>query len=276
MDFATVDPASLAAVVEVVEQMCLVEGIDRSSLLLVGAESRNLLHAALGHTLALRRTSDLDIGIAVTDWVAHEALIAGLTATGSTGIRYLVAGIPVDVMPFGSVEAPQGTVTPPARGEGLDVFGFTQVFADATTVPFDGLTGLRIPTPAGYAALKMKAWVDRSARHEYRDAPDLATAMFWYQEAPDVRARLYGREEGVAILERYEFDQDAAAVALLGADVAQILGPVLAVRLHELWGTTRTDLLVLHMGQAMLPSQGDATTRARWVEALGAGLTARG
>ncbi|WP_238815562.1 GyrI-like domain-containing protein [Nocardia brasiliensis] len=35
---------------------------------------------------------------------------------------------------------------------------------------------IRLPTPAGYAALKLQAWCNRSANSEYQDAADLTSA----------------------------------------------------------------------------------------------------
>lgn len=83
----------------------------------------------------------------------------------------------VDLMAFGSIESPQGTVTPPFReADPLDVFGMTQVYATVDAVRFGGGPEIRLPTVAGYVALKLKAWIDRSAVYNEKDAPDLGLA----------------------------------------------------------------------------------------------------
>lgn len=93
-------------------------------IMLVGATCRDLLHAGHGFGGELRRTDDLDIGIAVGGWEQYEQLVSGLdpVSGSSSGIRYLVTGLPVDIMPFGeNVEVPDGVVAPAARRVDMSV-----------------------------------------------------------------------------------------------------------------------------------------------------------
>lgn len=53
----------------------------------------------------------------------------------------------------------------------------TQVYATADAVRFGGGPEIRLPTVAGYVALKLKAWIDRSAVYNEKDAPDLGLAL---------------------------------------------------------------------------------------------------
>lgn len=97
--------------------------------------------------------------------------------TGTNGLRYLVADIPLDIVPFGSVESPPGVSVPPRRNAPVNVQGMQQAFDHALELPLPDATVIRIPTPAGFVALKMHAWVDRATDYEDRDAYDLAVAV---------------------------------------------------------------------------------------------------
>lgn len=223
LTFARGDLRQLGDIGLVVEELRMRADIDPACIMLVGARCRDAIHSALGHTTANTVTRDVDLGVALNDWSAYERVNTVFRRRGSNGICFAIAGLPVDVMPFGSrIEDPSGIASPLARPDGLVVFGFEQVFADAVVVELPG-TGahIKIPTPAGYVALKTRAWVDRSPYGEDKDARDLALALTWYHQSDVVMDRLYGRQ--IAIAERYEFDMQYAAAHLLGADVRSVL-----------------------------------------------------
>lgn len=76
-----------------------------------------------------------------------------------------------------------------------------------------------MPQPAGYAALKMRAWIDRSAHFDQdKDTRDLALAAYWYQNAPEITDRIYDTDSGFEILTELDMDLDLAAVRVLGLD----------------------------------------------------------
>lgn len=225
LNFAHIDAGQLDDIGLVIDELQATADVDPSCIMLVGARCRDVLHTALGHVSTNRVTLDLDLGIALSDWSAFERVDRAFRRTGSNGIRYVIAGLPVDVMPFGTlIEHPSGIAKPPARQDGLVVFGFEDVFDRALYIDLPGAGHrIRIPTPAGYAALKSRAWVDRSTYGEYKDAEDLALALRWYDEWDDIQDRLYGDQ--VDISDRYEFDMPLAAAHLLGLDVRSQLAP---------------------------------------------------
>jgi predicted nucleotidyltransferase len=209
-------------------------------VLVVGAACRDVLHAALGHTFAVRATDDVDLGIAVGDWTVSDRIEAKYERVGGNGIRYRIAGLHVDVMPFGEVEDPDGISAPRARGEDLVVFGFQDVFERAAHLALPGGPVVRIPQPAGYAVLKMRAWIDRK---KDKDAKDLALCTFWYQESEVIEERLYGTDEGLQVLEAVAWDVPVAAARILGADVAGQLSPANHADLIVRWSTLDLDAL---------------------------------
>lgn len=217
--------------------------VDTDSLLLMGAEARNLLHAARGHTFRLRSTTDLDLGLAVPDWHSYDELARTYARTGSTGIRYRIEGVIVDVMPFGEVEDPQGITLPPRRGEALIVFGFNDVFArsELLTLP-SGIT-IRLPSAAGYGALKMRAFIDQSVYGQEKDAQDLALVAYWYQEDPMIDGQVWSLDNE-DLMDRLEWDGDLGKAFLLGVDIGSVLSAENRVDLLHRWAGVDAGLLV--------------------------------
>jgi predicted nucleotidyltransferase len=185
------DPALLhladVVVTELLKKSTLL-GADE--VMVIGAHCRDILQSALGHKFSLRVTTDIDLGLAVANWAAYDELAGKLPATGDTGIRFQVAHATADLMPFGAVEDPPGTVTP-ARKEPISVWGFTEVFEAALPLSLPHAGTIRMPTPAGYGALKLAAWLDRSAWGEYKDASDIASVIYWYSRSPEVTTYAY-------------------------------------------------------------------------------------
>lgn len=206
--------------------------------MVIGAVCRDALHAGLGYTTPLRATGDLDIGLAVGSLAEYEALAARLEPVASTsGIRFLVAGSLVDLVPFGtSVKAPDGVVAPHRHDGTMSVFGFQDVYDAAATVTL-AQGSVRLPSVSGYALLKLKAWADRSPDGQYKDATDLACAMYWYLDrdvndlAKSVWNRLWDTEPGRAHYEAAEHEAGEATVRLLVDDA---LAPLPSHRRDEL------------------------------------------
>jgi predicted nucleotidyltransferase len=125
----------------------------------------------------------------------------------------------------------------------MSVWGFKEVFSAAPPLPLPGGSNVRIPTVAGYAALKLAAWLDRSAYGEYKDASDIAAVLSWYAESIDVQNRLYDTTHGQDILVQEDVDDQAAAARFLGEDIATVIGDALMAELAERWPGPRGDRL---------------------------------
>ncbi|WP_277213511.1 hypothetical protein [Isoptericola croceus] len=227
---------------------------DLPQVMIVGAICRDALHHACGHDFALRRTDDLDIALAVNDWAHYRSLTHRLEpVAGSTSrIRFLVAGMPVDLMPFGeNVEQPDGEVTPAPRQDAMSVFGFQDVWKDSTAFDVADAGTVRLPTVTGYTLLKLRAWLDRIEHHNDKDGPDLACAMYWCVDPRSegtfsslVRDRLYDTEAGQAHLMACEFDEATAAVRQLATDAIGLLSPGRRAVLRRDWATGPEDAVL--------------------------------
>ena len=149
--------------------------LDPADIMVVGAACRDVLHAALGHSFATVATRDLDLALALSSWDVFKTLAGEFPRAGDTGIRYRIAGWPVDLLPFGEVEDPEGVVDPPTRREPVSVWAFEEIFAASIALELPESLQIRIPDVAGYAAAKLGAWLDRSEWGETKDATDLAS-----------------------------------------------------------------------------------------------------
>ena len=151
-------------------------------------------------------------------------MAASFPRVGHSGIRFRIADVAVDLLPFGDIEDPAGTATPPVRGGALSVWAFTEIFAAALPLLLPSGPTVKVPTVAGYAAAKLGAWLDRSQWLEAKDAADLALVLYWYIESSSLQDRLYDAEEGSAVLVAESTDLPLAAARLLGQDISNTIG----------------------------------------------------
>jgi predicted nucleotidyltransferase len=254
LDLTRADPSLLHLIDGVVTELLTRSNLlNPSEVLLVGAHCRDILRNALGHEFALRITSDIDLGLAMANWAAYDELVAMLPPAGNTGIRFRVADATADPMPFGALEDPPGTVTPASRQEPISVWGFAEVFAAALPLMLPTAGSIQIPTVAGYAALKLAAWLDRSAYGEYKDAADIATVLYWYSKSPDIETRIYETSYGQEILVQEDLDA-AAAARILGEDILAVLGAERLAEIAVRWPLSPKDLLTHHMAVPNAPA----------------------
>jgi predicted nucleotidyltransferase len=82
------------------------DGLSPDDVMVVGAWCRDILHHALGHSFATTATRDLDLALALSSWDAYSSLAAAFPRVGDTGIRFRIANIDVDLLPFGNVTRP--------------------------------------------------------------------------------------------------------------------------------------------------------------------------
>lgn len=145
------------------------------SFMVVGAVARDALHVAAGNSGSLRRTSDLDLALAVPDLKTWYGVTRNLDRVpSSSGIRFSIAGRFVDLVPFGDIEDPRGTI-PREGDESMSVFAFREVWAGAQEFSMADCA-VRLPDAPGFAVLKMKTWADRSSSRWSSTSHGLRTA----------------------------------------------------------------------------------------------------
>lgn len=242
----------------------LADIVPTEQLMLVGALCRDLLNWRCCRGIPPRATNDTDIAVALNNWDNFETIRATFPAAGSTGHRFLIASRTVDVIPFGEVESPIGTIRYPPGNEFMNVHGFTDAHLRADVLPLPGRLTVHLPQPPNYAVLKLHAWLDRSVDHDYKDGPDLALATHWYAGDLD---RLYAEPHQWA-LRRHHFDLRTAAAALLGHAMRASLSPAEAAVLATRSTEADRDLLAEHFAAGQSGWPATAATRRPLVDAL--------
>jgi predicted nucleotidyltransferase len=234
LDFTRAEATLRDVVAPVVTELELV-GVDPGDLMLVGAVCRDVLHLAAGHTSSLRSTGDLDLALAVDGWATYRRITGQLEPIRELSpIRFRVAGVAVDIVPFGDLEDPDGQVPTTPHDVPMNVVGFQDVSRTATSVGLPGGSTIRVPTIPGFTVLKLSAWASRSRTGDYKDGADLA--------------------RGIQRLEHAELDEPVAAVMLLIGDALDFLSPAGRQGLRSLWDTVadREDLLATYLENTRL------------------------
>ncbi|WP_139359694.1 hypothetical protein [Arthrobacter sp. SRS-W-1-2016] len=246
-------------------------------IMLVGASARDLIHRGLGFDSELASTTDIDIAIAVPDRFAYQSVITNLEPEGDTRIRFRIDKWSVDLIPFGGIENPSGTAVPHPDGHTVDVFAFQEVFDGAELYRLPEGIEVRVPTAAGYAALKIKAWVDKGALGWTKHARDLSYVCMWYQNSPGLNDSLYDYEKDADLFELANFDQDLASTYLLGRHIRATIGGALADQLGTLWNPASRKLMASsERNDRFLASAKarDYDTRLQYFNAIHAALSA--
>jgi len=230
----TLDQA-LIRILQSLDQACRALGIP---YLLTGAMAREIL---LVHVYGLppgRATRDVDFGFQVADWAMFATLKATLFETGDfqpdvkimhriysvserTGIR-----MPVDLVPFGSIEAPIGSLAWPPDGEiVMDVRGFRVAFEHVIQIEVEPGLELLLPSPACMTVMKALAWKDRGKATRGRDAIDLVELLL---RAEDIIGLETLYEHHLESVEAAGGDPQLAAADVLGAEAGMAAGTLIA------------------------------------------------
>ena len=196
--------------------------------LLVGAVARDLLlHYAHSAPIA-RATQDVDLAFAVADWNEFESLRTALLdsqafASTRSAHRLLYANyLPVDLIPFGGIEAQDGSITWPADETEMGVLGFREAYETAIELMLPASRRISTASLPMLAVLKLLAWSEQHLATPRKDATDLFFILRHYLTEEN-SARLY--DEAAHLLEAEDFDYEAAGGWLAGHDAAkQIIG----------------------------------------------------
>jgi predicted nucleotidyltransferase len=207
--------------------------------LVVGATARDLVLLYGCHVSIGRATADLDIAVAVRDWASYEIVTSRFEHLSADPLhRVRVAGLPIDVVPFGGVERPDRTIAwPPDDGSVMSTFGMAEALAGALLIRLSSDLVCKVASLPAQLTLKLTAWRERGIAKPRHDSVDIRYLLKSYGEAWNFD-RLY---EEVELLEEFDFDTSLAGAALLGRDTAQLLGRSGAARLRDLVSETLTE-----------------------------------
>jgi len=190
------------------------------SPLIVGAFARDLLLTHAHGIGGQRATQDVDLALAVPGWDRFEQLRARLLDGGRFAItdqphRLRHRAMPVDLVPFGSIETPERQIAwPPAGSVTMDAFGFEEARLAAVSLMLPLSVHTAIASLPGLALLKLVCWNDRHTRSPIKDAVDLDFIIANYLAAGN-EERLWG--EFVSWTQEDGFDWEMAGARMLAA-----------------------------------------------------------
>ena len=226
---------ALIRILQSLDQACRALGIP---YLLTGAMAREIL---LVHGYGLppgRATRDVDFGLQVADWAMFATLKATLFATedfqADLRIPHRIYSVPermgirmpVDLVPFGGIEAPIGSLAWPPDGDVvMDVRGFGVAFDHVIQVEVKPGLELLLPSPACMTIMKTLAWKDRGKATQGRDAIDLVELLL---RAEDIIGLDTLYEHNLESVEAAGGDPQLAAADVLGGEARMAAGALMA------------------------------------------------
>ena len=231
--------ADLRPLSEVAVALREVGGVD---FLLVGATARDVV--LRGHGISPARvTNDVDFAFAVRDWdefgrTRERLLRSHRFAEDRDPQRVLFSGIPVDLIPFGSIEDQTRHITWPPDAAVMNVLGFEEADRTSELVLLPNRVQIRVPEVAALLVMKLAAWGDRKRD---KDATDIQLLASHYGDIS--QERLFGDE--MRTYSELGFDMVLAGGRLLGRDARRLVvneysAAVLADRCHHRDGTVRS------------------------------------
>lgn len=188
----------------------------------IGATARDIVVQQLLDMSSRRKTRDLDLAIAITNWQEYGAVKDALVADGfekdpSKHQRFYYGDYEIDVVPYGYVAKEDDNIYwPPEETIAMSVKGFDEVLCDAITVDIDGKFSIKIASLHGLFLLKFNAWLDRHLVTS-KDAEDMSFILSNY-----LMANL-GRETYMEVYDWEDFDEYVAGAYWLAHDLADLL-----------------------------------------------------
>ena len=164
-------------------------------LYVVGATARDLMMKLLDEYPSKRKTRDLDVAIALSDWSQFENLSQILQKNyfrkDPANQKFYYEGkkhdndYEVDVVPFGDIAGEDDTLLwPPEYEKEMSVKCFTEVMNKSMPITIDKLFNINIATLAGQFLIKLDAWNDRhTAEYDSKDADDMFLILSRYHDA---------------------------------------------------------------------------------------------
>lgn len=195
-------------------------------IFVVGATARDIV---LEHIHGIRppvATADVDFGVVVENWEQFERLREKLLEGGEFAatdktfkFRHEATRVPVDLVPFGGVEDPPGSITFENGGRELTTAGFAEALESSIEVQTADNFKFKIASIPGLVLLKLIAFYDRPLERD-RDIQDIWLILKKFFDIGN-EDRLYN--EHADLLDEPDFDLERAAARILGRDVGRLL-----------------------------------------------------
>ena len=194
---------------------------------IVGATARDILLTNLYGLIPERKTMDIDIAIAISDWKEFEIIERELPQReyfekdSCQKQRFIYKeSYDIDVIPFGKIAEKDGNIYWPPDGViAMSVSGFPEIAAATISVSIDNEFDIKVSSLSGFFLLKLMAWKDRHL-YSSKDAYDIALILLHYLEINEQRAY----EEHYDLYEAEPFDQVEASGKLIARDVKALIG----------------------------------------------------
>ncbi len=192
----------------------------------IGATARDIILSNLHDLVPERKTDDLDIAIAISDWNQFKSIEnnlskkEGFSKSKEQKQRFIYKEIYViDIVPFGDVAEDDGNIYwPPDETIAMSVLGFPEMVNSTISVQIDREFSIKIASLPGLFILKLIAWKDRNLSVS-KDAYDMALLLKNYLDINMERAV----EEHYDLYETDEFDQIIAGAQLMARDVKLLI-----------------------------------------------------
>jgi len=188
----------------------------------IGATARDMILCNLHDLVPNRKTIDLDIAIAISDWSQYQTIEKelpekeGFEKSKKQKQRFIYKNVYiVDIVPIGDIAKADGNIYfPPDETIAMSVYGFPEMVNATIRVAIDNEFTVKIASLPGLFLLKLVAWKDRHLSGS-KDAYDMALILNNYLSINTERAV----EEHYEIYESDEFDQVVAGAQLMAKDI---------------------------------------------------------
>ena len=194
---------------------------------IVGATARDILLTNLYGLIPERKTMDIDIAIAISNWEEFEIIERELPQReyfekdSHQKQRFIYKGFyAIDVIPFGKIAQKDGNIYWPPDGViAMSVSGFPEIAAATISVSIDNEFDIKVSSLSGFFLLKLMAWKDRYLSSS-KDAYDIALILLHYLGINEQRAV----QEHYDLYEVEPFDQVEASGRLIARDIKALIG----------------------------------------------------
>jgi predicted nucleotidyltransferase len=192
---------------------------------LVGANARLLAFDLKYDLPSPRTTKDWDIAVQV-DWQTYEKLKTALAGGDNHLFNRInfnehrvkhINGVLFDIIPFGEVEADNGTIVWSNTKQQMNVLGFREVHQHSEQLIIDENLVVPVATAPGLAVLKIFAYSDRSRDDDLRD---FYFILDNYDKGGN-EERIF--DELTNLLSVGDLDYELAKAFLLGIDVRRLI-----------------------------------------------------